>query len=855
MAILKQKALFDTADRGFDVCTFDWDRQTVTYTLKIYDTSDVKIAEISGNLQNPTLTQLSFKCLRDGGCADFSFTLAEPYSQATINYNHRVDICLFDQPNPWFSGFIENIPQQGTEKIQEYSGFGYSEKLDKKLINVSKTAKEISLITTEILDSDITPNYPIIKDATKIENTGYTIAGSLQFERTRAKEVFNKLTEIANDYEFGVDEERDFYFRAKDTTINERFWIGKHIGKFVPEKDISEIVNRWFVYSPPFSDGSNYQLMVENQTSQTNNGLSEDFIEAPEIINLYSATNLASGITPTTSPAGTGAVNMTDSNYATLWASGTAQAIGHYIKIDLGSNKNVGKIILDSIHTTAQEYHARGFKIETSTDNITYTQVFATTSDPGWKPDIRFSPVSARYIKITLTEADDSEWKVGEWKIYELDTSDLERWANQLLEDSQDPIEKATLSIPGIDEIIGERATIAPIKPRGKLRVTSEDGLTTFDYEIVSCTYSLSSSGFNLDMELGDTKLEPSDWMKKLRRQLAEYRLLGIRRSGDIASGIGIKQGTILSTMIGEDAIETPHLSANIITAEMYNELRNTYVFNDQDSLDDSFPFETDFEIISEMTAIVSVKLSFRIRNFRAYATGVPSGGGHTTPSGGGSTSGATGTPSGGGSTSGATGAPSGGGSTSGSASHDHAGSTASGGGHTHLLGTYAGTSEGSLGIGQVSGVWRLIAPIAPPPDIYTVITSGDHTHSLNITADGAHTHTTPDHTHPEHTHTTPDHTHPTHTHTTPSHTHTVSDHVHSLTFGIFEDSTSPTIHYHIANDGTNYGAASANYTTDQLDIDITSSISGVGFKKIRFDSTARCRVSSFVLCKIDLSA
>lgn len=113
------------------------------------------------------------------------------------------------------------------------------------------------------------------------------------------------------------------------------------------------------------------------------------------------------------------------------------------------------------------------------------------------------------------------------------------------------------------------------------------------------------------------------------------------------------------------------------IPVDRYKELRNTYVFSDQDSLDASYPFEMDFEIVSEMIEIQSVLLSFRIRNFRAYATGVPAGGGHTTPSGGGHT-----TPSGGGHTT-----PSGGGHTSASSTHDHSGSTATqSAGHTHNI-------------------------------------------------------------------------------------------------------------------------------------------------------------------------
>jgi len=119
-------------------------------------------------------------------------------------------------------------------------------------------------------------------------------------------------------------------------------------------------------------------------------------------------------------------------------------------------------------------------------------------------------------------------------------------------------------------------------------------------------------------------------------------------------------------------------------------EYRNTMVFNESDSLDADNPFLMDIEVISEMTKIVSVKLSFKIKNFRAYSKSAvekeavssgassisssagggvvssASGGGETptTSSGGSSTptSSSVSTPSGGGATSGATGSASGGG-------------------------------------------------------------------------------------------------------------------------------------------------------------------------------------------------
>jgi hypothetical protein len=106
------------------------------------------------------------------------------------------------------------------------------------------------------------------------------------------------------------------------------------------------------------------------------------------------------------------------------------------------------------------------------------------------------------------------------------------------------------------------------------------------------------------------------------------------------------------------------------------------------------------------------------------------------------------------------------------------------------------------------------------------------------------------------HTHSTPNHTHstPNHTHTTPDHTHNTPDHTHDLGFGIYEEANSPTINIYIDN-GSGYGSSIGAYTTDQTDIDITSHISGSGWKEIRFTSTARCRISCIVEIKLDIRA
>lgn len=339
---------------------------------------------------------------------------------------------------------------------------------------------------------------------------------------------------------------------------------------------------------------------------------------------------------------------------------------------------------------------------------------------------------------------------------------------------------------------------------------------------------------------------------------IATYHLLAACiTTGKIATGAitadKIAALTITAGKIAAGAITAEKIAADSITADKYHELRNTYVFSDQDSLDATYPLEMLFEIISEMTAIQNIKLSFRIRNFRAYATGVPAGGGHTTPSGGGHTS-----SSGGGQTSSSTGTPSGGGHT-----------TPSGGGHT----TPSGGGSTSGPHDAVAHTHTITQQSRASENVLVCDGRPWHDHDYyghpndtgGTKANTMHTHSTPNHTHQvsNHQHQVSNHTHPQHSHTVSNHTHavyshqhTVSNHEHALSFGIHEeDEEAPTINVYIDNGAGYEEDPIGTYTEDQLDIDITDHISGAGFKQVKFTSDKRTRIATHVLCKVDLTA
>ena len=58
------------------------------------------------------------------------------------------------------------------------------------------------------------------------------------------------------------------------------------------------------------------------------------------------------------------------------------------------------------------------------------------------------------------------------------------------------------------------------------------------------------------------------------------------------------------------DLMEGRIKSANII------EYRNTMVFNDWGTIDSTYPFIMDFELIENMTKLVECKVTFKIRSF-----------------------------------------------------------------------------------------------------------------------------------------------------------------------------------------------------------------------------------------------
>jgi len=308
-------------------------------------------------------------------------------------------------------------------------------------------------------------------------------------------------------------------------------------------------------------------------------------------------------------------------------------------------------------------------------------------------------------------------------------------------------------------------------------------------------------------------------------------------------------------------------MQAQLHHAEAYqsNTIRNVDSLTMTESLDALNPFIMDFFIDPDTIQIISAKLCFRIRPYRAYSKTVQSNDIQTTSDGGGTTT----TTSSGGSLEltsssggGTTVTSSDGGATtvtSGSSSITTTGSSSRttttevlarhGGSCVFFdLVTISGYKVPHIHLDGQSG-WFTVYQVGSDPAHYHYM---DHYHGMNHyhqVSIGNHSHTV---TIGNHTHTVqiPSHNHSV---TIPDHHHTVPSHSHGIDFGIYEKQpTSPQLNIYLSNNGYDFDTFLGTYTGDG-EIEFATRIKGNGWKAIRFEGNELMRVVAYLIVKTDI--
>ena len=99
-----------------------------------YNKDGTKSAIFSSGVEGNALEKITFEIV-DTGCGKAEFTFRRLPTNTELSVDQRIDIHLFNDPRPWWSGYILNCPAQGsTADSYKYTAHGYYNKLDAVVI-------------------------------------------------------------------------------------------------------------------------------------------------------------------------------------------------------------------------------------------------------------------------------------------------------------------------------------------------------------------------------------------------------------------------------------------------------------------------------------------------------------------------------------------------------------------------------------------------------------------------------------------------------------------------------------------------------------------------------------------------
>ncbi|WP_392668294.1 discoidin domain-containing protein [Streptomyces sp. LN785] len=109
--------------------------------------------------------------------------------------------------------------------------------------------------------------------------------------------------------------------------------------------------------------------------------------------------------------AGTPAASAVDGDNGTRWSSAAADP--QWIKVDLGTSASVSQIVLKW-----EVAYAKGYRIEFSTDDNTWSTAYSTTTGPGGTETLNVSG-TARYVRLTgTTRATQYGYSLWEFQVF-----------------------------------------------------------------------------------------------------------------------------------------------------------------------------------------------------------------------------------------------------------------------------------------------------------------------------------------------------------------------------------------------------------------------------------------------------
>lgn len=218
-------------------------------SLSVYTISGVFVGILRSDVQNTIINQIKFT-LDKNGCQNFELQLTEkpPFP---ILENSKI-VFAIDGEN-YYSGLVDFLDTETTEKKIEYKGFGLREELKKlKVFDPDDLSKSVFLSGTDLQDvidfiaqNFIIPFCPVSYNSLKIEGpTGTVLVNDIEISKFFIDKVLDTFTDMTGGlYDWGVDGDQDFFFKKRSTQNDKILFHGYDFQNYQKSKDIKNIKN------------------------------------------------------------------------------------------------------------------------------------------------------------------------------------------------------------------------------------------------------------------------------------------------------------------------------------------------------------------------------------------------------------------------------------------------------------------------------------------------------------------------------------------------------------------------------------------------------------------------------------
>ncbi len=247
------------------------------------------------DIQNSPVAGAAFEFV-ESGCGPFSVSFNVPAHELSINRGDRIDIHLMGSSQPWFSGQIITLPAISTStQTCTFKGHGFFSALDQIIVTETYTDMALEDIVADLADNYLT-GADILFFTDRLPKVGYRVQ-SVEFDREPLKDALATLAGLANGYVFGVNENREFFFTAREGRPSLQFsnktsqWVGHHLGAFELSEKADKIKNKMHVKmgSVSTTEGNFADFTTSDLDSIAFFGLRSSVESAPDIKHLSDA--------------------------------------------------------------------------------------------------------------------------------------------------------------------------------------------------------------------------------------------------------------------------------------------------------------------------------------------------------------------------------------------------------------------------------------------------------------------------------------------------------------------------------------------------------------------------------------